>query len=190
MATEMVVLEGITEWPKLFEFNRDKPEWSRDTDGEYSLRVILDDENVKKIKAAGSQKKLATDPDGRGMVFAPTRPHKARNDWAGGPPKVAGPDGTPWDTQTDGLIGNGSKVRVLVAVYDAGSGRKGTRLEAVQVVDHVPFISDNDGASGGGGVNSFFKDLTGGQPAPAPAPKAAAAPVKASAPVSEDSIPF
>lgn len=150
MATEYVDFEGIAEWPKLFEFNRDKPEWSKDTDGEYTLRVIVDADTQAKLKASGTQKKFNTDPEGRGMVYAPTRPHKARQDWQGGPPKVFGPDARPWNTEEDGLIGNGSRVRVRVSVYDAGGGRKGTRLEAVQVIEHVPYISE------GGDSGNFY----------------------------------
>lgn len=184
MATTMVEVEGIAEWPKLFEFNRDKPDWSKDTDGEYTVQLILDDANKAKLESAGTQKKFRTDSQGRGHIFAPTRPHKARNEWAGGAPKVAGPDGTMWNTETDGLIGNGSRVRALIAIYDAGQNRKGTRLEAVQVTEVVQYISEggNSGASGGG-VNSFFKDTTSGSSAPkAAAPKQVV--------VAGDEIPF
>lgn len=186
MATTMVEIEGIVEWPKLFEFNRDKPDWN-DTDGLYTLRVIIGDEDVAKLKKAGTQKKMETDKDGRGMVFAPTRPHLARNAWAGGPPKVAGPDGTPWNPEEDGLIGNGSKCRVLVAVYDAGR-LKGTRLEAVQVVEHVPYVSDGGSGNGGGATSGFFKDLTGSSSKSAPV--AVKAKKAAAAVAVEDEIPF
>jgi hypothetical protein len=188
MATTMVEVQGIVEWPKLFEFNRDKPEWN-DTDGLYNLRIILDDDDVAKLKQAGTQKKFETDPENRGMVFAPSRPHKAKNEWAGGPPKVAGPDGTPWNVDEDGLIGNGSVCRVLIAVYDAGK-LKGTRLEAVQVVDHVPYISDKEGSgAGGAGVNSFFKDMTKNGDSAASKPQAVKA-KKVAAALAEDEIPF
>lgn len=184
MATTMVEVEGIAEWPKLFEFNRDKPDWSKETDGEYTVQIVLDDANKAKLEAAGTQKKFRTDAQGRGHVFAPTRPHLARNEWAGGAPKVAGPTGTMWNTEADGLIGNGSRIRVLVAIYDAGQSRKGTRLEAVQVTELVPYISEGGSGSQGGGVNSFFKDTTGGSApsTPTPAPKKAA--------VELDEIPF
>ena len=177
MATEYVDFEGIAEWPKLFEFNRDKPEWSKETDGEYTLRVIVDAETQAKLKASGTQKKFNTDPEGRGMVYAPTRPHKARQDWQGGPPKVFGPDARPWNTEEDGLIGNGSRVRVRVSVYDAGGGRKGTRLEAVQVIEHVPYISEGGDSGNFYGFakpvdNGFAKAVEDSKPkAKAPEPK-------------------
>ena len=187
MATTMVEIEGIVEWPKLFEFNRDKPDWN-DTDGLYTLRVIIGDDDVAKLKQAGTQKKMETDPEGRGKVFAPTRPHQAKNAWAGGPPKVAGPDGTPWDPQEDGLIGNGSRCRVLVAVYDAGR-LTGTRLEAVKVVDHIPYVSEgsNQSSGGAGALNGFFKDLTGEKKA---APKPQVKSKQVADAVAEDEIPF
>ena len=188
MATTMVEVQGIVEWPKLFEFNRDKPSWN-DTDGLYKLNIILGDEDVAKLKEAGTQRKFKTDPEGRGLVFSPDRKHKANNEWAGGPPKVAGPDGTPWNVDEDGLIGNGSVCRVLIAVYDAGK-LKGTRLEAVQVVDHVPYISDKEGSgAGSAGVNSFFKDMTKNGGSAAAKPQAVKA-KKVAAALAEDEIPF
>ena len=183
MATEMVEIEGIFEWAKVFEHNRDK-RYSADTDGEYQLSIIMDEANTKKLKAAGCQKKMEADPEGRGTVVRLTRPHAAANAWAGGAPKVAGPDGTAWDLETNGTIGNGSRGRVLAAVFETKTGRKGTRLEAVQVIDHVEYITDDGDGPKGGAASSFFKDFTGGNSAPAAkaAPKAA--------PVEEDVIPF
>jgi hypothetical protein len=71
----------------------------------------------------------------------------------GGEPEMYGPDGEPWDIDKDGLIGNGSKVKVYLSVYS--TSRKaifGTRLEGVKVIDHVEF-----GGSGtpSGGINSW-----------------------------------
>ena len=64
-------------------------------------------------------------------------------EWQGGAPAVANVKGQPWDFEMDGYIGNGSTGLVRVAVYPAGnSGRTGSRLESVQVVDHVEFESE------------------------------------------------
>jgi hypothetical protein len=184
MATEMVEIEGIFEWAKIFEHNRDR-RYSEDTDGEYQISIIMDEANAKKLKAAGCQKKMTADPDGRGTVVRLTRPHAAANAWAGGAPKVAGPDGTAWDVESDGTIGNGSTGRVLAAIFETKTGRKGTRLEAVQVIDHVEYVNpDGDDAPKKGAAASFFKDYTGGNSAPAPKPAA-----KADS-VAEDVIPF
>ena len=183
MATQMVEIEGIFEWAKVFEVNRDH-RYSEETDGEYQLSVIMDDDNAKKLKAAGCQKKMESDPEGRGTVVRLTRPHKAMNAWAGGPPKLAGPDGTAWSLEDDGMIGNGSSGRVLAAVFETKTGRKGTRLEAVQVIDLVRYESEGDGG-GASATSSFFKDYTKDQPKAAT--KSAA---KAPAPDLEDEIPF
>lgn len=184
MATEMVEIEGIFEWAKIFEHNRDR-RYSEDTDGEYQISIIMDEANAKKLKAAGCQKKMTADPDGRGTVVRLTRPHAAANAWAGGAPKVAGPDGTAWDVESDGTIGNGSRGRVLAAVFETkNSGRKGTRLEAVQVIDHVEYVNPEGDGAPKSAASSFFKDYTGGNSTPAP--KATA---KADS-VAEDVIPF
>lgn len=186
MATKMVEIEGIFEWAKIFEHNRDR-RYSEETDGEYQLSIIMDDENTKKLKEAGCQKKMIKDPDGRGTVVRLTRPHQAPNAWAGGAPAVAGPSGTAWDVDSDGSIGNGSTGRVLAAIFETKTGRKGTRLEAVQVVEHVPYVTDDGAAPSGGGAASFFKDFTSSTASsPAPKPKA----VKQAAPVEDDVIPF
>lgn len=187
MATTTLELEGIIEWPKLFEFNRDFPEFDKTTNGRYTLNVILDDDNVKRLKESGCRKSLKTDPQGRGMVFSPVRKHEDPNgDWAGGPPQVACPDGTAWDVDRDGLIGNGSTARVMIQIYDTPSG-KGHRLLAVQVADHVPYVSDAEGSGPSGGVSGFFKDLTADKPK-AVSPKQKSK--KAAAALSEDEIPF
>lgn len=184
MATQMIEIDGIFEWAKVFESNRDY-RYSEDTDGEYQLSIIMDDDTAKRLKAAGCGKKMYQDPEGRGVVVRLTRPHSAPNAWAGGAPKVAGPDGSPWDIKENGLIGNGSSGRVLASIFETKTGRKGTRLEAIQVVDLVQYVSDDGGSASGGGVNSFFKDMTGG------APKAnTSAPQTAKAPIAEDEIPF
>jgi len=168
MATTILKIDGTFEWAKVFTFNRDHASWNEDSDGEYKVNVIIDEANYKKLKEAGTGKKIEKDPDGRGWVFTPTRKHLAAQDWQGGPPKVGRPDGTAWDTDTDGLIGNGSTGRVMVAVYDTNTGRKGTRLEALQVIDHVAYETEGSGDGGGGALRSFFKDFTkdGGKPAP------------------------
>lgn len=186
MATTMVEIEGIFEWAKVFENNRDF-KYSEETDGEYQISVVMDKANADKLRDAGCRRKITTDPEGRGFVVRLTRPHAGKNAWACGQPQVAGPDGTAWDIRENGLIGNGSSGRVLASVFTTTKGT-GTRLEAIQVVDHVQFVSEGgDGDAPKGGVNSFFKDMTGSTPKQpvTPAPKAAS-----SAPIPEDEIPF
>jgi len=154
MAVQLIELEGTVNWAKVFEFNRDKAErathpgvketlWK--TDGQYSVQVILDKENVDKVSASGSKKKPSITDDGIAFTF--TRPHKhpAGISDFGGPPKVVDADENEWP---DGvLIGNGSRALVYISVYDTKMG-KGTRLEAIKVLDLVEFESEGGESSG------------------------------------------
>lgn len=183
-ATELELF-GILEWAKVFEFNRDKAEWNAETDGECKITVILDEENAKKFKASGSQKQMVPDENGRGMKVTVGRKFRPALEWQGGPPPVVDAAGDPWDVEEKGLIGNGSTGVVYVTVYDTRGGRKGTRLEGVQVIEHVVVESE-----GGGSISRGprFKDYSStAKPAakssPPPSPKA----VKQ---VDEDNIPF
>lgn len=183
-ATELELF-GILEWAKVFEFNRDKAEWNAETDGECKITIILDEENAKKFKASGSQKQMVPDENGRGMKVTVGRKFRPALEWQGGPPPVVDAAGEPWDVEENGLIGNGSTGVVYVTVYDTRGGRKGTRLEGVQVIEHVVVESE-----GGGSISRGprFKDYSStAKPAakssPPPSPKA----VKQ---VDEDNIPF
>lgn len=182
--TQIVELFGTLEWAKVFEHNRDRASWNEDKDGEYKVTVIMDDDNAEKLKASGCAKATHQVEEGTKVTFS--RPHKGKFDWQGGAPSVANIKGQPWDFDMDGYIGNGSTGLVRVAVYPAGSsGRIGSRLEAVQVVDHVEFESE------GGGSSSGFKDLSsfssqGAKPEPTPAK----AEPKKSVAVEGDAIPF
>ena len=184
-ATELELF-GIFEWAKVFEFNRDKAEWNADTDGECKITLILDEENTKKFKASGSQKKMVPDEDGRGMKVTVGRKFRPAMEWQGGPPPVVDAAGEPWDVEENGLIGNGSKGVVYITVYDTRSGRKGTRLEGVQVIEHVALETEG---SGSGPRGPRFKDYSSSaktvaaKSSPPPTPKAAQQ-------VEEDNIPF
>ena len=52
-----------------------------------------------------------------------------------------------WDFEMDGLIGNGSKVRVKLVMYGEGN-MAGHRLEKLGVLDLVSYVPDADMASG------------------------------------------
>jgi len=111
-----------------------------------------------------------------------SRPFKGNNDWGSGTPTVVNVKGIDWNFDVDGYIGNGSTGMVRVAVYDTSTGRRGTRLEAVQVIDKVTYESE------GGASPSTFKDLSpiAGDTKDAPVAKAS----KKKATVTEDTIPF
>lgn len=148
--TKYLELFAKLEWAKVFESNRDRAEWSRETDGEYKVTMILSDEDAGKLKEAGCGLKMEKTDEGTRVTVK--RPHKhPRHEWAGGMPKLADVKGQPWDLETHGLIGNGSTGLVTVSVFEAGPNRFGTRLESLQVVDHVVYETEGQ---------PRFKDLS------------------------------
>ncbi len=154
MATRKVILTGISEWAKVFEQNRDKTGYKptpqatgsyEATDGACTIDVILDDDNFGKLKSSKSMKKGSPDAEGRGTRVRFVRKFNTGRDWDSGSPVVVKSDGTKWDMDVDGLIGNGSTVAVTLSVYD--TSRKsivGTRLDRVKVLEHVKPPSDDD----------------------------------------------
>ena len=154
MATRKVILVGIAEWAKVFEENRDKvgfkdgdaPGTYEDTDGACTIDMILDKENMDRLTASKSMKKGSPDAEGRGTRVRFVRKFNTGRDWDSGSPVVVKSDGTKWDMDVDGLIGNGSTVAVTLSVYD--TRRKsivGTRLDRVKVLEHVlPPSNDDD----------------------------------------------
>ena len=116
------------------------------------------------------------------MKVTLSRPFKGRNDWNSGTPTVVNVKGIDWNFDIDGFIGNGSTGMVRVAVYDTSTGRRGTRLEAVQVIDQVAYESE------GGASPSTFKDLSSiaGDTKATPTTEAP----KKKALIEDDAIPF
>ena len=90
-------------------------------------------------------KKGSPDAEGRGTRVRFVRKFNTGRDWDSGSPVVVKSDGTKWDMDVDGLIGNGSTVAVTLSVYD--TRRKsivGTRLDRVKVLEHVPPPSNDE----------------------------------------------
>lgn len=146
MPSERIELFGELVYPQVFEFNRDKTgpndAW-KDRGGATKLTLVMDQENKDKLVASGCRMKIHDTDDGRYSI-------QLRRYWVhdkipelGGSPSVVRADGSQWNPDEDGLIGNGSTGFVIVSVYDTKTG-KGTRLEGVQVIDHVPYESDYD----------------------------------------------
>ncbi|MBL4795816.1 MAG: hypothetical protein JKY50_00220 [Oleispira sp.] len=146
--TRTVTVEGIANWAKVFEQNRDMKGWCgptgtakgtyEDCDGAYTLNLIMDTDNSATLKASGSMKELQPADDGLQVKLI--RKHKGPFEAASGAPKVFHKDGTPWDIEVDGTIGNGSRVSVTSSIYDIKSyGTTGTRLESVTVLDLVVY---------------------------------------------------
>jgi len=148
MATRKVVLTGIAEWAKVFEDNRDMKGFEgayEEFDGACTIDMILDKENMDRLIASKSMKKGSPDAEGRGTRVRFVRKFNTGRDWDSGSPTVLKSDGTKWDMDIDGLIGNGSTVAVTLSVYD--TSRKsivGTRLDRVKVLEHVKPPSDDE----------------------------------------------
>lgn len=180
MATRKVKLTGIAYWSRVFEDNRDLTGFQdalKDLGGQTTIDVDLDDDNMAKLRKSKSMKRGTTSPDNNDLTRVKfTRKWEDRI--AGGAPKVVKADGTVWDFDEDGMIGNGSTVEVTLSVYD--TSRKaivGTRLDKVKVLVHKEYDPDAE-----------EEDDT-----PAPPPKAKTPTTKTKTPVTddmEDDIPF
>ena len=162
-----ITVTGIAQWAKVFEENRDldgyQGQW-RDTDGRCTIEMILDQDNTDRVKASGCMSAGKDDPEGRGRAFKFTRKFETPNDWDGGAPAVYKPDGTAWNFDSDGPIGNGSEVLVELDIYkNKQYSTVTTRLERVKVMKHVSF----DGTGGSSGPDPFTKDVTSGSVAAA-----------------------
>lgn len=130
-------------WAKLFERNKDTNEEFHGKGGAYTVDVVLDKEELDKVSSSGSRlKPKITD---EGIVIKFKRKHTPPNkdgqpiEELGGPPSVVDKDKEPWDDTVS--IGNGSKVKVAFTVYETKMG-KGTRLDAVQVLDLVEYETE------------------------------------------------
>ena len=149
MATRIVKLTGIGEWAKVFEDNRDMHGYDgvyESCDGACTIDIIMDDANLSTLKASRSMKKGTPDAEGRGTKVKFIRKFNTGKDWDSGAPAVVHSDGTNWDLDTDGIIGNGSTVEVELSVYDTSRPNiVGTRLDKVKVVDHVAYVADTAG---------------------------------------------
>ena len=149
MATRKVKLTGIAEWAKVFPQNRDMQGFDgayQDCNGACTIDVILDDDNLATLKASRSMKRGVPDQMGRGTKVKLVRKFDTGRDWDSGAPVVKKSDGTDWDYDLDGTIGNGSTVEVELSVYDTSRPNiVGTRLDKVKVIDHVAYVADTAG---------------------------------------------
>jgi hypothetical protein len=183
MGTRKVKLTGLSYWAKVFEDNRDLTGFEdalKDIGGQTTIDMDLDDANLEKLKKSKSMKRGKDSPDNDGLTRVRfTR--KWTEQYGGGAPTVVKADGSVWDYDEDGPIGNGSTVEVTLSVYD--TSRKaivGTRIEKVKVLEHLEYNPDEEDEE---------------EEAPPPPPKKAAAPAAKtraapSARELEDEIPF
>tara|TARA_R100001460_G_scaffold4220_1_gene12162 strand:- start:91 stop:597 length:507 start_codon:yes stop_codon:yes gene_type:complete len=149
MATRKVKLTGIAEWAKVFESNRDMEGFDgvyKDHDGACTIDLIMDDDNLAALKASRSMKKGSPDPQGRGTKVKFIRKFNTGKDWDSGAPIVTWADGSSYNYDSNGPIGNGSNVEVELSVYDTSRPNiVGTRLDKVIVVDKVDYVRDDSG---------------------------------------------
>lgn len=138
MASEVIDVTGIAKWAKVTEASRDMG--SKIADGakyDYpeacTIDVVLDQGDLKTVKAAYPKINVRIDDDGMMVKFRRNWVNGRNPKW-GGAPVVVDADDNPWPD--DKLIGNGSKVRVAAEVYDTKHG-KGMRLLKVMVLDWV-----------------------------------------------------
>lgn len=158
--TEIVEVVGKVKWAKLFGFNRDKSQYSEATDGITCLNVYTNAEGRAKLKASGTQVKPKLDEEDNEVFYRFKRPWKTDYDWQCGAPKVYDAAGNEWDAKEMGLIGNGSVAIVTISVYETSKG-KGTRLEAVQILKHVKYESEDGGDEDGGSTGGYVpRDFT------------------------------
>ena len=153
-----IVMDGYIKWARLRTSEMDT---KFVPDGQYNAEFYPEDrENLDKImseaKARGKKIALKDPYDGEGFgigkYFKIYRNHVNRSvEEFGGPPVVVKMDGDTvndrWDFEMDGLIGNGSKVRIKVVMYGDGN-MAGHRLEKLGVLDLVSYVPDADMASG------------------------------------------
>lgn len=125
MSTKNYTFEGPCQWAKLIDPDQKY--------GHYCIDVQLDEAQQKVYKEAGCQSKLR---NGYATFRRAPKRLTAKGDLLDfGKPTVTDAAGNAFDK----LIGNGSKVRVNVSVYDTSKG-PGTRLNSVTVLDHVEFV--------------------------------------------------
>ena len=154
MATKYTEVKttGPIEWAKVFETNRDMTGYEGayvDFEGAYTVQQILSKDEYTKLQAAGTQKKPNQKRlmDGE-LMLKFERKHKITSrdgkviPQAGGAPKVMNADGTAWDKEVNGLIGNGSTAEVtnLITTFKGGDGKMYSRttMTEVKILEHIP----------------------------------------------------
>ena len=145
MGTRKVKLSGYGFWAKVFEDNRDLTGYEdalKDVGGQCTIDVDLQPDQMEKLKKSKSMLRGKDSEDNEGFTRVRFK-RKWQEEYGGGAPTVVKADGTKWDYDEDGPIGNGSTVEVTLAVYD--TSRKsivGTRLEKVKVLEHKAYDPD------------------------------------------------
>ena len=131
MGTTEHTIEGIASWAKITvpdDFNGVK---------RWKINIAMDDANLKIYKASGCRVGVKDEENGPTVSLSKKcEAPKWATTWEA--PKV-----TLNGADFDGLIGNGSKVKVSFSVYDTSMG-KGHRLGNIDILDLVPYVRDED----------------------------------------------
>jgi len=154
-----VDFEGTAKFAKVFEHNRDMGENLEDGDqkskilveqGHYVLNVYISPETKKQMIAEGVPNKgmvgqLFKEDNEGNIFYKAKRPHFNPRIQGGkemGPPVVMDAESDAWDDQV--LIGNGSKLKVRLDVWDG----KIVTLHAVRVLELTEYVPDSSGLGG------------------------------------------
>lgn len=205
--TTKLILNGSLHWAKVFEFNREmtdhlgellksKPvELVSDEDaGAYEIEIHISQEEAKKIAKAGARQKPKIDREtgfpklfDDGYAYRFRRFHSVpKAPPAGGAPEVVFRDGTAFDPDLHGLIGNGTKGSLEIRVDQFQVNVKGRTETAARAVLQKVIIDDLVEYSSKKNDVEVVGDDT-----PAPAPSPAEQPqVVVNPDLNEDEIPF
>lgn len=132
MATQFFYLEGTVNWAKVQE-----PVLKYGSETEYEWTLDFKPLDPSAIKASGSRKKARD--DGFYKFNRSTVRYKDGVEEPNDPPTILLQNAETGENDPyNGLIGNGSKAIVKIAVYDTKMG-KGTRLEGLVVTELVEY---------------------------------------------------
>jgi hypothetical protein len=155
-----VTTVGPIEWARLFEGNRDKTGYNgqyEDCEGAYTVAQKLSKAEFEKLKKTGSLKRPNQNRmmEAGELVVKFERKHLVKTkegsviEAAGGAPKVLRADGKLWNSEEDGLIGNGSIAEIthLVSPFTAPDGTQSyrTSLVKVKILEHVQYVRPEEG---------------------------------------------
>jgi hypothetical protein len=146
--TKYGVFDGEIFYARVFPQNMDTSEFHEATEGQFNcVFVPKDDKELEKILALGFPTEVLGNKmvreydvaDGRkGMKLKRPNKHRKIEDFGGAPAVTRGVSNQAWDMDTDGELGNGTKVKVKISVYGEGQ-RASVRLEKIAVIEHVPY---------------------------------------------------
>lgn len=132
MTTQITYVTGTGKWVKPYPGQEDTAFGKKAT-----MDLYLDQEGMMNFLASGSRIKLRQDEDGEFIKLSRNVDQIYGEDTLGHP-KVFKKNENGEYEPFDRLIGNGSKVVAKIETYDSKFG-KGTRWEALEVVDHVAY---------------------------------------------------